>query len=746
MTQNQLSRSRMRARNQHRYVFSLNNSKREGQQRPKISHKFNDGDYSFLTSPRSGNHPPETRAKRTRRNVRLMIVAIMSGTILVFVMDGLLYRENEKIDLFHGIDSSIVGDNKQSTPQLRSGENNMLGTKQRHNRAVDKIEGAEHQNTPVNFNRNEAIMDLSHHSKLYDSIVNDVAEIIKEGSKKLEDMKLVVSFDAASDGSKRKSSSGLRFSPGAPLPHQEIELERNRRFNPSKHMLSRLKTAPHEIAGLQCALYGGPNSELATRDIIYWQDIKSDNNYMSPFFYKNKGMADDDEISFKVARDSYSKYITFEPDPGGFNNNRLAFEKYLALSAAMGRILVIPPRQHIPLLNKGTEKEQNLSMEDFFHLDSMNNENVGVNIITMEEFLHREASSGHFTRYASDDKIYPPYNQTNWDFSQGSPIDELWNYLRTVGYRAEEWNNDCVGAFPSDASGNNILMDMMNIILEERDGRSFPDPLDFQGRPVPPQSPPMERLREILAGRKRLCLYTDEMRSATLVHFPSGKQAKLFMQFYSFIFFEDYRQATWTYRLVRDHLRYKDVIMCAAVRIIKEIEKKSLSASNPLGNYHSIHLRRTEGSFQEQYIETDISTEDLVLSLISIAANSTLFISTDESPDHSIFQALRKKYDVIFLDDYQHLLEGINPNFHGMIEQMIAARADTFFGTYYSTYSGFICRLRGYYAVRDRKYGYNEGKLTNTFYINDQHMREYGIAKAVQKPFFAREFPVAWLL
>jgi len=382
-------------------------------------------------------------------------------------------------------------------------------------------------------------------------------------------------------------------------------------------------------------------------------------------------------------------------------------------------------------------------MDDFFHLDSMSKEIAGVNIITMDEFLLREAASGHFTRYASDEKMFPPRNETNWNAGEESPpIDELWEYLRAVGYKAEEWNNDCVGAFPSDTGGNQGLVDVLNGILAETDGRSFPTPLDFQGRPVPPNAPPIERLREIMAGRNRLCLYTDEMQSATLVHFPSGKAARLFMQYYSFAYFEDFRQAAWTHRLIRDHLRYKDVIMCAAARIIEAIKQRSRSVTNPYGKYHSLHLRGND--FQDQYKETAMSAEALVRSLSSIETNSTLFVSTDERRDHEIFKLLHQKYKLIFLEDVQNLAEGLNANFHGMIEQIVAARADVFFGTYYSTYSGYICRLRGYYSMRDRQTGSEEGTLKKTFYITDQHKNEYGIHKAVQKPFFAREFPVAW--
>ena len=732
----QAPRSRIRARH-----LSLS------EHRPKLTQKFSNKDYHDFLTTQQGSRSPSSWARTRKRLARKMIAGMVPCLVLMYIMDSAPYRNNDSIDFTQDINipgahpTNFFEGQQGNVPQLR-GETNVQNTKERYNRAVDD---QPQQYVPVNRNinnHNNRADNVSPQSNIYDSLVKDVSELIKQSSKTLEEMKMAMSFDDATGGSKEANlSSGLRPSPGAPLPLQEFELERKRKYSPSKHLLSRVKTAPHQISGLNCALYGGPNSELATRDIVYWEDVASDNDYVSPFFYRNKNIGIG---ATEVEADSLSKYITFEPDPGGFNNNRMAFEMYVVLSAAMGRTLVLPPKHRIPLLNKGAEQDQILSMEDFFHLDSMNKEHAGVNIITMEEFLRREASSGHFTRYASDEVLLPPHGQTNWDVGHGLHLDELWTYLRTVGYRAAEWNNGCVGAFPKDASGNDVLMEMMTTIIEERDGRTFPGPLDFQGRPVSHHSPPIERLREILSGRKKLCVYTNEMQSATLVHFPSGKEAKLFMQFYSFLFFEDVKQATWSYRLIRDHLRYKDVIMCGASRIIEAIGQKSTSPSNPLGRYHSIHLRRSEGKFQEQYKESAFSSKDIVTSLSSLEANSTLFISSDENRDHSLFTILRKKYNVIFLHDFQHLLEGLNPNLFGMIEQLIAARSHVFFGTYYSTFSGFICRLRGYYAARDQLDGNEEGKLINTFYINKEHTDEYSLSRTVQKPFFAREFPVAW--
>ena len=54
------------------------------------------------------------------------------------------------------------------------------------------------------------------------------------------------------------------------------------------------------IPTLDCTAYGGPSNEFAQKEMVYWEDIPSDSNFVSPF-KKTKGEA---------------QYLTFEPDHG----------------------------------------------------------------------------------------------------------------------------------------------------------------------------------------------------------------------------------------------------------------------------------------------------------------------------------------------------------------------------------------------------------------------------------------------
>lgn len=60
------------------------------------------------------------------------------------------------------------------------------------------------------------------------------------------------------------------------------------------------------LSTLSCKAHGGPADEHA-QEMVYWQDIPTDSHYVSPF---------------KGKQGQHKRYLTFEPDGGGWNNIR----------------------------------------------------------------------------------------------------------------------------------------------------------------------------------------------------------------------------------------------------------------------------------------------------------------------------------------------------------------------------------------------------------------------------------------
>ena len=433
---------------------------------------------------------------------------------------------------------------------------------------------------------------------------------------------------------------------------------------------------------------------------------------------------------------------------GGWNNIRMAYETILVLAHATGRTLVLPPEKEMYLLWDG-EGKKSFTFNDFFHLESISKEHKGINIITMEEFLKKKAITGQLKRKKTQEVYLPPDSKTDWN---GQDLNPLWKYLRRVG-KYPNWDPEkCIAAFPSDKDGNNVkVLKQMMADLQSGKYGPLPDPnIEFINNPVPVDAEPIYRLREILAGRKKLCIYNESLQKETLLHFKmeyemdsTESSTRMLTHFYAFIFFQDWKQDLFYKRFVRDHIRYIDDIMCAAARIVEAVRERSrnYNRANSKGLYDSWHVRR--GDFQYTHVKVDVdelykeSEEQLR------DGSKSLYIATDER-DKSFFEPLRQKYDVMFMDDFMHLIEGVNPNYHGMLDQLVASRGQIFFGTYYSTLSGYINRMRGYYSTKNKSEGYELGAIQSYYFLPYDIKFDMLQYRALREKNWMREFPSSW--
>jgi hypothetical protein len=116
------------------------------------------------------------------------------------------------------------------------------------------------------------------HSQFIDTIVKDTSIIevhLKESRSSIMDHK---------KGATRKNQKSIHKSD-------------SRSENANEHQ--------HRLAGLNCDKWGGPSHDAA-QEMVYWEDIPSDERFVSPFHQSN----------------GPAQYLTFEPDRGGWNNLR----------------------------------------------------------------------------------------------------------------------------------------------------------------------------------------------------------------------------------------------------------------------------------------------------------------------------------------------------------------------------------------------------------------------------------------
>jgi hypothetical protein len=325
---------------------------------------------------------------------------------------------------------------------------------------------------------------------------------------------------------------------------------------------------------------------------------------------------------------------------------------------------------------------------------------------------------------------FPPGNRTDWDGIEQGDYDRLRGYLRNVTYTPIWKPSQCLPAFPQSGDHKDVAV-LQDLISKAK------DPPD--GQPVPVDSTDvLARLEETLAKRKKLCVYDEELQTAPGLHFQMNHKEKLLL------FFEDWKEDLWMKRFIRDHVRYIDEIQCAAARLVAAVRdhaRKRDPKNNPNGVFDSFHLRR--GDFQ--FKTTRISAEEIYAnSKDELTPNTTIFIATDER-DKSFFDPLREHYDLLFLDDFKDELEGVNTNYYGMIDQLVSSRGRVFFGCWFSTFTGYITRLRGYHSQNEKAPGYEQGILPTTFYYATLDKKfKLQTYSPLRGGFFNREFPTSW--
>jgi hypothetical protein len=418
----------------------------------------------------------------------------------------------------------------------------------------------------------------------------------------------------------------------------------------------------------------------------------------------------------------------------------MSMETAVTLAHATGRILVMPPEQGMYLLHKGDKEQKNrFTFSDFFHFDSVAAEHAGVEVITMEEFLKREIMTGKVRDKVSGRATFPPGNRTNWDGAERHEAKILDRWMRTIGENPI-WSFDvCLVGLPAKPGPTNHLLQMGGKVSElslERRKKMY------TGNPVPVDGSPQDRLSEMMGDRKEVCVYDEYYQKTKVLHMmgDNASGARLLVHFYAFLFFEDWKADLWNKRFVRDHLRYVDEIQCAAARVVKAMRQKAREHGNVDGIFDTFHIRRGDFQYKDTRVEANVIYENIKH---LVPEGTTIYIATDER-NKDFFTIFHKHYNVYFLDDFTNVLTGVNTNFYGMLDQRVASRGRTFIGCFYSTFTGYINRMRGYHSQMDKAEGWEQGIINSWYYIPRHQMdavREY---RPIAPAMWSREFPVAW--
>lgn len=315
-----------------------------------------------------------------------------------------------------------------------------------------------------------------------------------------------------------------------------------------------------ELATLRCDNYDYYTDQKDADDMVYWYNIPQDESYINPFLKKNK-------------EKGIEQFLLFQQDNAGFNNRRMSIETIITMGLSMGRTIVLPPSQPFYMFWENGAKND-FSFEDFFHLHYAHIENAGVNIITMEEFLQRVISEKLIVNDAGE-PIFPPGNRTDWNGLKeyGPELQNLKDWIEQNAYSVVGWDsNNCMTYWPKTTMENADLLRIKRLATETQGVK-----IDTI-KPIPVNASIEARFVSQIAQRQELCLYDEHMQSSNFLYFKMDydvKKGNRFLSpFYTFNFYEDWREALWMKRFVRDHLRYHDELMCAAARVVGAIRKR----------------------------------------------------------------------------------------------------------------------------------------------------------------------------
>jgi hypothetical protein len=453
---------------------------------------------------------------------------------------------------------------------------------------------------------------------------------------------------------------------------------------------------------------GHVECDVDVDDIVYWNDPqgKRDREFVSPF------------------KTPENYYLSFQPDLGGWNNIRMSMEIIFVLATVTGRTLVLPPKAPFYLLGTGAKNAK--SFGNFYNMDNPEFKKR-LNVITMSEFLEREGTGILGLSEQEVETLKPVADMCLHQVGSDINCDKIYAHLKRTGFQPD------MGA----SQGQDCL------VFDEG---------YFNGEPVTEDAE--ERAKRFCGPERKLHYYDNSLHSPQLIHWDASDAHvhRLLNHFYAFIFFTNPVIDNYYKRFVRDFLHYKDEIYCAAGKIVHAI--------NDLGKtWSTLHVRRGDLQYKKVkisaeewyenskefwepgeliFIATDERNSKLTqLHIYGFEEHKTCFLTFSFFISETFFDPIKEHHELRFLDDYWDMarLGDLDKNFLGMIDTIVASHGRTFSGTWFSTFTGYINRMRGYlgYSMKDSWYSWNERR---------EVMHDYQYPSG---NYGAREWPLGWV-
>lgn len=385
-------------------------------------------------------------------------------------------------------------------------------------------------------------------------------------------------------------------------------------------------------------------------------------------------------------------YLTFDIDPGGLNNIRMAFEYVAILAAVTGRTLVLPPAQPWYLLHHGPAHAGahggSCGIGDIFDIDALSR---FVPAITTAEFIRVERD-----RLDIPESVAEPEGPVA---SGAAPVPS--EDLR----RWKNWLFDSAHVMPWSPYETLICVPGVEAVMRKG------------------------RLTEPFVDHRELVALTPAMQEAPVIHFPTRHPYRQLGQVGAMLACDDPALEVNARRLLKHGVRYVPRVFELAAKLL---------AALPRDGFSTLHIRRNDFQFSESRSGSQDSLDNIRALLED---GEPLYIATDET-EESFFEVFGWDHPVYRWRDLMsphcgEILsrESLPDELIGPVEQVICATGRVFIGTELSTFTNYITRLRGYMGARDR----------NAYF----HTTRYDRPVAVSPPQYRgrdylHEWPILW--